>query len=65
MESLLLTIDYHDPLMLGIAFIAGFAFNRIGLPPLVGFLAAGFVFGAMGSFLFLLDMAIGVHDDPC
>jgi glutathione-regulated potassium-efflux system ancillary protein KefC len=49
MESLLLTIDYHDPLMLGIAFIAGFAFSRIGLPPLVGFLAAGFAFGVMGA----------------
>lgn len=49
MESLLLTIDYHDPLMLGIAFLAGFAFSRIGLPPLVGFLAAGFAFGAMGA----------------
>lgn len=49
MESLLLTIDYHDPLMLGIAFIAGFAFSRIGLPPLVGFLAAGFAFGALGA----------------
>jgi predicted Kef-type K+ transport protein len=49
MESLLLTIDYHDPLMLAIAFIAGFAFSRIGMPPLVGFLAAGFFFGAMGA----------------
>lgn len=49
MESLLLTIDYHDPLMLAIAYIAGFAFSRIGLPPLVGFLAAGFAFGAMGA----------------
>ena len=49
MESLLVTIDYHDPLMLGAAFIAGFAFFRLGLPPLVGFLAAGFVLGAMGA----------------
>ncbi len=49
MESLLLTIDYHDPLMLAIAFIAGFAFSRIGMPPLVGFLAAGFFFGAIGA----------------
>jgi len=49
MESLLLTIDFHDPLMLGIAYIAGFVFSRIGLPPLVGFLAAGFAFGAMGA----------------
>ncbi len=49
MESLLITIDYHDPLMLGAAFIAGFVFYRIGLPPLVGFLVAGFGLGAMGA----------------
>lgn len=49
MDSLLITIDYHDPLMLAVAFIAGFAFYRIGLPPLVGFLAAGFMLGAMGA----------------
>ncbi len=49
MESLLLTIDYYDPLMLAAAFIAGFVFYRIGLPPLVGFLAAGFALGTMGA----------------
>ena len=49
MESLLVTIDYHDPLMLATAFIAGFLFYRIGLPPLVGFLAAGFILGALGA----------------
>lgn len=49
MESLLVTIDYHDPLMLTAAFIAGFVFYRLGLPPLVGFLAAGFALGAMGA----------------
>ena len=49
METLLVTIDYHDPLMLGAAFVAGFAFYRIGLPPLVGFLAAGFALGALGA----------------
>jgi len=49
MESLLLTIDYHDPLLLAAAFVAGFVFYRIGLPPLVGFLAAGFGLGAMGA----------------
>lgn len=49
MESLLITIDYHDPLMLAAAFIFGFAFYKIGLPPLVGFLAAGFTLGAMGA----------------
>jgi glutathione-regulated potassium-efflux system ancillary protein KefC len=49
MEYLLLSIDYHDPLLLAIALIAGFAFFRIGLPPLVGFLAAGFLLSAMGA----------------
>ena len=49
MESLLITIDYHDPLMLAAAFVAGFVFYRIGLPPLVGFLVAGFGLGAMGA----------------
>jgi predicted Kef-type K+ transport protein len=49
MESLLITIDYHDPLMLAVAFLFGFAFYQIGLPPLVGFLAAGFALGAMGA----------------
>lgn len=49
MDTLLTTIDYHDPLMLAAAFVAGFAFSRIGLPPLVGFLAAGFALGAMGA----------------
>ncbi len=49
MESLLVTIDYHDPLLLAAAFVAGFVFYRIGLPPLVGFLTAGFALGAMGA----------------
>lgn len=37
-----------DPLWLLIAFIFGFAVKQIGLPPLVGFLAAGFALNAMG-----------------
>ena len=37
-----------DPLWLLIAFILGFAVKQIGLPPLVGFLIAGFVLNAMG-----------------
>ena len=49
MESLLITIDYHDPLMLAAAFVFGFVFYQIGLPPLVGFLAAGFALGAIGA----------------
>ena len=35
-----------DPVFLAAAFILGFAVRQVGLPPMVGFLAAGFVLGA-------------------
>ena len=37
-----------DPLWLAIAFVFGFGVRRIGLPPLVGYLVAGFVLHALG-----------------
>jgi glutathione-regulated potassium-efflux system ancillary protein KefC len=37
-----------DPLAIGAAFLLGFAARRAGLPPLVGFLGAGFVLHAAG-----------------
>ncbi len=37
-----------DPVSIAVAFILGFAVRQVGLPPLVGFLAAGFVLNAMG-----------------
>ncbi len=37
-----------DPLWIFIAFLLGFAVKQIGLPPLVGFLAAGFVLNIFG-----------------
>jgi predicted Kef-type K+ transport protein len=37
-----------DPLLILIAFIFGFAVYRVGLPPLVGYLIAGFVLQALG-----------------
>ena len=37
-----------DPVWLAIAFILGFAVKQVGLPPLVGFLAAGFALQAFG-----------------
>ena len=37
-----------DPVFLGIAFILGFTARQIGLPPLVGFLAAGFALNGLG-----------------
>lgn len=37
-----------DPLWILVAFILGFAVYRVGLPPLVGYLIAGFVLQALG-----------------
>jgi predicted Kef-type K+ transport protein len=37
-----------DPVFLAIAFVLGFAARQIGLPPLVGFLAAGFALNGLG-----------------
>ena len=37
-----------DPVFLAIAFVLGFTARQIGLPPLVGFLAAGFALNGLG-----------------
>ena len=37
-----------DPIWIAVAFALGFAVRQIGLPPLVGFLAAGFTLHAFG-----------------
>ena len=37
-----------EPLMIALAFVVGFAAQLVRLPPLVGFLAAGFALNAMG-----------------
>ncbi len=49
MDSLLLSIHYSDPLWIAIAFLCGLAIKLVGLPPLVGFLIAGFVLNALGA----------------
>lgn len=49
MESILLSIDPRDPLWIALAFACGFAVRLIGLPPLVGFLIAGFLLNAAGA----------------
>ncbi len=49
MESILLSIHPNDPLWIAIAFIFGFSVKLIGLPPLIGFLIAGFVLNAFGA----------------
>ncbi len=48
MESLLISIDYRDPIWIAIALVFGLIVNRIGLPPMIGFLCAGFFLHAMG-----------------
>jgi len=37
-----------DPLLISTAFIFGFLVRKMGLPPLVGFLAAGFILNSLG-----------------
>ena len=37
-----------DPIWIIVAFVFGFAVKQIGLPPLVGFLLAGFALNIMG-----------------
>ena len=37
-----------EPAFLAIAFVLGFVARQVGLPPLVGFLAAGFALKALG-----------------
>jgi predicted Kef-type K+ transport protein len=42
-------IGIADVLPMGIAFLLGFGARLVGLPPLVGFLLAGFLLGAFGA----------------
>lgn len=48
-ESILLSIHPTDPLWIAIAFVFGLLLKIIGLPPLIGFLAAGFFLHALGA----------------
>ena len=49
MDPQLLSIHYSDPLWIAIAFLCGLAIKVVGLPPLVGFLMAGFMLNALGA----------------
>ena len=59
METLFASIDYRDPIWIAVAFGFGFVAAQIALPPLVGFLVAGFVLHALGAEggAFLNEMA--------
>ena len=49
MDPQLLSINTNDPLWIAIAFACGFLVKLINLPPLIGFLAAGFLLNALGA----------------
>lgn len=49
MDSLLLYINPVGPLWIAIAFIFGLLLRMVGLPPLIGFLLAGFLLNALGA----------------
>ncbi|MCM8534852.1 MAG: cation:proton antiporter [Lentisphaeraceae bacterium] len=49
MDAQLISISNNDPLWIAIAFICGFLVRLISLPPLIGFLAAGFLLNILGA----------------
>lgn len=49
MNTSLLSIHYSDPIWVAIALACGLATRVIGLPPMVGFLIAGFILNAFGA----------------
>ena len=49
MDAILLSIHPNDPLWIAIAFVFGLLVKMVGLPPLIGFLVAGFLLHALGA----------------
>lgn len=49
MDAVLISIDYRDPAWIAIAFLCGLACRQIKLPPMVGFLVAGFALNFLGA----------------
>lgn len=49
MDAILLSIHPNDPLWIAIAFVFGLLLKMVGLPPLIGFLVAGFLLHALGA----------------
>jgi glutathione-regulated potassium-efflux system ancillary protein KefC len=49
MDTLFSSLDYHDPIWIAVAFGFGMAALQVGLPPLVGFLLAGFTLNWAGA----------------
>jgi len=59
LDPILISIDYHDPAWIAFAFAFGLIFKHFSLPPMVGFLVAGFVLHFLGveSDQFILVIA--------
>ena len=49
METIFISIDYRDPAWIAVAFVFGLAVRQINLPPMVGFLMAGFILHLLGA----------------
>lgn len=49
LSTLFASIDYRDPVWIAVAYLFGFIVWQIGLPPLVGFLLAGFILNVAGA----------------
>lgn len=49
MDQFLFSIDYRNPAWIAIAFAFGLFFKQCKLPPMVGFLVAGFVLNFLGA----------------
>jgi len=49
LDDFLISIDYRDPAWIAVAFLFGLVARRINLPPMVGFLIAGFVLHLLGA----------------
>jgi predicted Kef-type K+ transport protein len=49
MDTLFSSLDYQDPIWIAVAFALGMAALQTGLPPLVGFLLAGFALNWAGA----------------
>ncbi len=48
-DTLFSSISYRDPIWIAIAYLFGFIIWQMGLPPLVGFLLAGFTLNVLGA----------------
>lgn len=49
METIFISIDYRDPAWIAVAFVFGLLVRQINLPPMVGFLMAGFILHLLGA----------------